>query len=47
MIDKVWLNKIDVAYKEYTKRVGPSLDIENFIKWLYNQYGVVPPVKKD
>jgi hypothetical protein len=46
MIDKDWLERIDIAYKEYSKQVGPKLDIENFIAWLYQQYGIVQ-VNKD
>ena len=43
MTDKDWLEKVTVAYKEYSKQVGPSLPIENFIAWLYRQYGIVQP----
>lgn len=46
MIDKDWLERVDIAYKEYSKQVGPKLDIENFISWLYQQYGIVQ-VDKD
>jgi len=42
MIDKQWLEKIITAYAAYPH---PSLDIENFIKWIYKQYGIVPPNK--
>jgi len=35
--DKEWLEKVTVAYKMYAY---PSLDIERFIKWLYEQYGI-------
>jgi hypothetical protein len=43
MIDKDWLERVTIAYKEYTRQVGPSLPIEDFIAWLYKQYGIVPP----
>jgi hypothetical protein len=43
MTDKDWLEKVTVAYKEYAKQVGPSLPIENFIAWLYRQYGIIQP----
>ena len=46
-MDKDWLNKIDIAYRAYCEQVGPNLAIENFIKWLYTQYGIVRPNKKD
>jgi hypothetical protein len=39
--DKDWLEKVSVAYIEYSKQVGPKLDIEYFISWLYKQYGIV------
>jgi hypothetical protein len=40
MLDKDWLEKIQLAYKAYPY---PSKDIESFIKWLYDQYGIVLP----
>jgi len=46
MIDKEWLERVDVAYKEYKRLVGPALPIENFISWMYRQYGIVEPVDK-
>jgi hypothetical protein len=43
MIDKDWLERISIAYKAY-----PYLnkDIEAFINWLYQQYGIVNPNDK-
>ena len=38
--DKDWLERVSVAYKAYPY---PNKDIEAFIKWLYQQYGVIPP----
>jgi hypothetical protein len=38
MIDKDWLERISIAYKAYTY---PSKDVESFIKWIYEQYGIV------
>lgn len=40
--DKDWLEKVSVAYKAYPY---PNKDIEAFIKWLYQQYGVIPPAQ--
>lgn len=40
MTDKDWLDKISVAYKVYPY---PSKEIEEFILWLYKEYGIVPP----
>ena len=40
MLDKEWLKKVTVAYKVYSTEVGPKLDIENFVAWLYRQYGI-------
>jgi hypothetical protein len=45
MIDKDWLERITIAYKFYSQQVGPSLPVENFITWLYKQYGIVEPSK--
>lgn len=44
MSDKEWLDKIETAYKAYP---FPKYDIEQFILWLYKQYGIVPPTQKD
>jgi hypothetical protein len=43
MIDKDWLERVTIAYKVYSGKVGPKLEIENFIAWLYRQYGIVNP----
>jgi len=43
MIDKEWLQKIEIAYKAYPY---PSKEIERFIQWIYKQYGIVQE-KKD
>lgn len=44
MNDKEWLEKIQIAYRAYPY---PSYDIEQFILWLYKQYGIVPPIKEE
>lgn len=41
MNDKQWLERVTIAYVEYKNQVGPALPIENFIAWLYKQYGIV------
>lgn len=41
MNDKQWLERVTIAYKVYCEQVGPSLPIENFIDWIYKQYGIV------
>jgi hypothetical protein len=46
MNDKEFLNKITIAYKVYSQQVGPKLDIENFIAWMYRQYGIVQDEKE-
>lgn len=46
MNDKEWLERVSLAYKVYTKEVGPNLSIEQFISWLYKQYGIVQNDKK-
>ena len=46
MNDKQWLERVTIAYNVYAKEVGPSYPIENFIDWLYQQYGIVKPNDK-
>ena len=41
MNDKDWLDRVDIAYKVYAKDKSPQLPIEQFIEWLYKQYGIV------
>lgn len=41
MIDKEWLERVTIAYKVYSKEVSPNLSVEQFIKWMYKQYGIV------
>ena len=41
MIDKDWLEKVTLAYKVYSKEVSPNLSVEQFIQWMYKQYGIV------
>ena len=43
MNDKEWLERVQIAYKSYP---FPNYDIEQFIEWLYKQYGIVPPKKE-
>jgi hypothetical protein len=43
LTDKDWLAKVSTAYKVYSDQVGPKLEIEYFIAWLYRQYGIVQP----
>ena len=44
MNDKNWLERIIIAYKVYP---FPNKEIESFIDWLYDQYGIVKPENKD
>jgi hypothetical protein len=44
MIDKQWLERINIAYKAYP---FPSKEIEAFVDWLYKQYGILNPENKD
>jgi hypothetical protein len=46
MNDKEWLERVSLAYKVYSKDVSPNLSIEQFIQWLYKQYGIVQNDKK-
>jgi hypothetical protein len=47
MNDKQWLERVTIAYNEYQRQVGPALTVENFISWLYKQYGIVQPKDKE
>jgi len=42
LTDKDWLKKVTTAYQTYPY---PSKDIERFVKWMYEQYGIVEPNK--
>lgn len=41
--DKLWLDKIHFAYYKAYPEDKKSEEIENFIDWLYKQYGYVKP----
>jgi hypothetical protein len=43
MSDKEILERIQMAYRSYP---CPNKDIENFIQWVYKQYGIVHPNKE-
>jgi hypothetical protein len=43
MTDKDWLERVMIAYKAYPY---PNKEIEAFIKWMYEQYGIVMPEDK-
>lgn len=41
--EKEFLQRIKLAYEVYSKNVRPDLNIENFITWLYKEYGFIEP----
>jgi hypothetical protein len=43
--DKEWLDKVYLAYKVYSEEVVEDRGVEDFIKWLYEQYGIIHPLK--
>lgn len=43
MTDKDWLERVIIAYRAYPY---PNKDIETFIEWMYEQYGIVHPNEK-
>jgi hypothetical protein len=47
MKDKDWLERVTIAYKVYSDQVGLKLDVENFVAWLYRQYGIIEPKDKE
>jgi hypothetical protein len=46
MSEKEMLERIQKAYEVYKLTVRPSLDVENFIAWMYKEYGYILPVLK-
>lgn len=44
--DKDHLLKISVAYNAYKEIYGVNLEVEQFITWLYKQYGIVETTKE-
>lgn len=44
--DKDWLERVTIAYRVYSDRVGPNLAIEAFVSWLYREYGIIQPLKE-
>ena len=46
-MDKDWLEKVTIAYKVYSQEFGPRTSIENFVTWLYKQYGIVEPKENE
>lgn len=46
MIDKDWLERILIAYDVYKKQQPNTKEVENFIQWLYSQYGIAYPKER-
>ena len=46
MKDKDWLDKVWQAYSVYKNNTATTTEVENFIHWLYSQYGIIAPDKK-
>jgi hypothetical protein len=42
-VDKAWLDRVYFAYYQVYTKENPSEQVENFIDWLYKQYGYVKP----
>ena len=40
MNDKIWLEKVQIAYNEYPYKAN---NIFEFVEWLYKQYGILMP----
>jgi len=43
MIDQEWLGKVMLAYNVYKQEVRSDASVEDFIMWLYQQYGIILP----
>lgn len=41
--DKDWLERVSIAYRAYPY---PNKEIEAFIRWLYKEYGIIPPEER-
>ncbi len=41
MNDKQWLDKVSFAFYVYSKNNGHDKSIDDFIDWLYKQYGII------
>jgi hypothetical protein len=37
------LKRIQKAYEVYKDTIGPKLEVERFIQWMYKEYGYVYP----
>jgi hypothetical protein len=44
MIDKEWLEKVNIALIEYEKKQHSPQSARDFVNFLYFTYGVIPPV---
>jgi hypothetical protein len=45
VLDKEWLGRVYFAYYNVYNKENSSKDIEDFITWLYKQYGIVQEEK--
>lgn len=46
-MDKEFLDRIKLAIDFYKKSVSSEpVDLDAFMKWLYSQYGMLPPEKR-
>lgn len=47
MNDKLWLDRVDHAYWIYYNKHGEANSANEFIEWLYRQYGIVRKPHKE
>lgn len=43
ILDKEWLDRVYFAYYNVYIKQKPSKEVEEFITWLFKQYGYVEP----
>ena len=47
MNDKEWLDRVWLASRVYQQRVDQDQQrVEHFVQWLYREYGIVMPERK-
>lgn len=47
MNDMAWLDRVWLAYRVYNEQCHPAdQTVENFIQYLYQQYGIVHPEQR-
>lgn len=43
MLDKEWLSKVLLGLMEFERQFGTDRPAQEFVEWLYRQYGIKKP----